>query len=251
RKNETLTQEELIFLYEMNGPIEGFGYQRDPRIKEIIAKRNPKEDAPIVFNCAADEIAWKKEDVDENTKAYVGELFPGVFGLNIEHVYTSFPEGKIQKYDIIVGGKDKKQLMKELQEKNVDIYDSAKQMMDDVDFKTLKKEEKAELIRLTVGALGLKDGAKTQEIYDKAEELGLELCPPEAGPQLRLHYSGNDWMLIAMKQISGFSGGPRVFFLGRYGDRPALGGYYAFPTRYWISDHEFVFRSRKFKNLKT
>ncbi|MFH0779307.1 MAG: hypothetical protein V1928_00435 [Parcubacteria group bacterium] len=251
RKNETLTQEELIFLYEMNGPIEGFGYQRDPRIKEIIAKRNPKEDAPVVFNCAADEIAWKKEDVDENTKAYVGELFPGVFGLNIEHVYTSFPEGKIQKYDIIVGGKDKKQLVKELKEKNVEIYDSAKQMIDSGDFKTLKKEEKDELVRLTVGALGLKDGATTQEIYDKAEELGLELCPPEAGPQLRLHYSGNDWMLIAMKQISGFSGDPSVFSLNPFGDRPVLDGINANPSEYWNSSYEFVFRSRKFKNLKT
>ncbi|MFH0779225.1 MAG: hypothetical protein V1928_00015, partial [Parcubacteria group bacterium] len=91
----------------------------------------------------------------------------------------------------------------------------------------------------------------TQEIYDKAEELGLELCPPEAGPQLRLHYSGNDWMLIAMKQISGFSGYPYVFSLRHDGVRPALDGYDADPTENWGSNYEFVFRSRKFKNLKT
>ena len=42
--NEELTEEELIFLYQLNSYIEGFGMEKDPRIGEIIAKRNPKED---------------------------------------------------------------------------------------------------------------------------------------------------------------------------------------------------------------
>jgi len=39
-----LTKEELRFLYGMDGPIEGFGYQKDPRVDEILANRNDIED---------------------------------------------------------------------------------------------------------------------------------------------------------------------------------------------------------------
>lgn len=42
--SEQLTEEELIFLYELKTDIKGFGWNKDPRIEEIISKRNPKED---------------------------------------------------------------------------------------------------------------------------------------------------------------------------------------------------------------
>ncbi len=42
--NEELTEEEIIFLYEIKSNIEGFGWGKDPRIKEIISKRNVKDD---------------------------------------------------------------------------------------------------------------------------------------------------------------------------------------------------------------
>ena len=43
-KNLDLSKEELQFLYEINGPIQGFGQEKDPRIIEIIQKRNLKAD---------------------------------------------------------------------------------------------------------------------------------------------------------------------------------------------------------------
>ena len=33
KKGEKLTKDELVFLYEINAPIEYFGYEKDPRIK--------------------------------------------------------------------------------------------------------------------------------------------------------------------------------------------------------------------------
>ncbi len=44
---ERLNKDELYFLYEMDREIEGFGYDRDPRISEIINKRDRLEDAKI------------------------------------------------------------------------------------------------------------------------------------------------------------------------------------------------------------
>ena len=41
-KDRQLTKEEIIFIYEVEDDIVGFGYQKDPRIKEILNERNKK-----------------------------------------------------------------------------------------------------------------------------------------------------------------------------------------------------------------
>jgi len=46
KTGQELTKEELEFLY---GEIQGFGYRKDPRINEIIARRNPTNDLNIIF----------------------------------------------------------------------------------------------------------------------------------------------------------------------------------------------------------
>lgn len=49
-KNIELNKEDLRFLYEIDSKIEGFGYDNDPRIKEIRDKRNNKKDLAFVFS---------------------------------------------------------------------------------------------------------------------------------------------------------------------------------------------------------
>lgn len=242
KENLPLNKDELIFLYEINSQIEGFGYQKDPRIKEIREQRNPKEDAPIVFGCAPDEIAWKHGEIKEKTKAYVGELFSGIFQKDIEHIYTSFPEGKIKKYHIETGVKTKDQLKKEMAEKNIYVSDYANDLLEKI--KISKKAEKYDLVRLTVKDLGFPGGATTDEIYKKAQALGLELCPAEVGPQFRLQNQSHDWMLIAMKQITDRNGHPSVFSLYWRGVRLGLRGH-AGLSYGWHGSDEFVFRFRK------
>jgi hypothetical protein len=95
KKGENLNKDELLFIYEIDSKIEGFGYQRDPRIEEIISQRNPQEDAPIVFDCEPNLIAHGPKEINKNTKAYIGEFTPKVlksFPKSIEHIYTKFPE---------------------------------------------------------------------------------------------------------------------------------------------------------------
>lgn len=247
KANQQLTKDELIFLYEINLPIQGFGYQKDPRIEEIRKTRDPKQDAPIVLDCQLDQIAWKQEDINKNTKAYIGPLFKGIFQTNLEHIYTSFPEGRIRKMETTIGGKTKPELIKELKEKKINISDCAKQMMDNKDFTTSKQPEKIILICLTVKDLGFPNGATTKQTYDKAEKLGLELCPAETGPNLRLNYldqlPGNR-CYIGMKQITDSGGVPRVFELDRNVDGRWLSDCWASPVGRWRSGREFVFRLR-------
>jgi hypothetical protein len=62
---------------------------------------------------------------------------------------------------------------------------------------------------------------------------------------MRLQYSGDEWTLIAMKQIADRHGVPAVFSLDPPGDSLWLNGFNALPAIRWSSVNEFVFRSRK------
>jgi len=62
KNKEELTKEELTFLYEVDRPIEGFGYQKDPRIEELLVGRNKKTDLSYIFNCREDQISTTKEE---------------------------------------------------------------------------------------------------------------------------------------------------------------------------------------------
>lgn len=50
QQKQELTKEDLIFLYEIENRIEGFGYQKDPRIAEILNKRNQSIDIAHIFD---------------------------------------------------------------------------------------------------------------------------------------------------------------------------------------------------------
>ncbi|MDO8511974.1 MAG: hypothetical protein Q7S57_01770 [bacterium] len=242
-----LSKEELVFLYELDSPIEGFGYQRDPRIEELRSQRNIDEDMPIVFECANAQIARTQAEINENTKAYVGKLEPGIFDkiqqYNIEHIYTTFPEGRIRRTSVEIGGKTKDQLKQESEQAIVNISAYTKSMLDNKDFTTQESMEKINLIRLTVKDLGFKSGATTEEIYQRAFELGLERCPAEVGPNYRLQYLDqpmNERLYIGMKQITDSVGDPGVFGLERNEDGLWLNGPWSEPARGWDPNESFV-----------
>lgn len=211
KAGQELTKNDLTFLYEINDTIQGFGYQRDPRIAELLATRNPEADMPIVFECERSQIAHSVDEISTNTKAFVGPLEPGIFQKLpelAEHVYKEFPEGRIHRYEIEIGGKTKDELKAELKRRNIYIHDWANQLLESTDFTVSEEAKETRLIRLTVADLGFPGGATTDQIYEQAGQLGLELCPAETGPQFRLSYDGKEWILIAMKQITDRSGDP-------------------------------------------
>lgn len=250
-KEEPFTKDDLVFIYEVNSTIEGFGHQKDPRIAELRKDRNVEEDMLVIFECTKDQIAHVPSEITENTKAYVGQLEPGIFQKlpeTLEHVYTSFPEKKIRRENVEIGGKSKEQLVSEMQAERINISDSAKSMMENPDFAVGENREEAKLVRLTVADLGFKTSATTDQIYERAQALGLELCPPDTGPNYRLQYKDQplgEWVRIGMKQITGSGGSPRVFDLGRSGVGLWLDGGWAEPDDAWNPGFGFVFRFRK------
>jgi hypothetical protein len=251
-KEEPFTKDDLTFLYKINSKIESFGYEEDPRISELREGRNTEEDMLIIFEATRDQIAHVPSEINENTKAYVGQLEPGIFQRLpsiLEHVYTSFPEGKIRRESVEVGGKSAEQLISEMEAANINIYDYAKSMLlNKKEFIPTPNPEDLTLIRLTVADLGFRTSATTDQIYERAQQLGLELCPPDTGPNYRLQYRNqplNEWFRIGMKQITGSGGRPNVFSLGRDDDGLWLGNGWADPGSTWRPDGEWCFRLRK------
>lgn len=250
-KEEPFTKDDLVFLYEINSSIEGFGYQKDPRIAELRKDRNVEEDMLVIFECTKDQIAHVPSEITENTKAYIGQLEPGIFQKlpeTLEHVYTSFPEKKIRREMVEIGGKPKEQLISEMEASGININSYAKSMMDNPDFITGTSYEEVKLVRLTVADLGFKTSATTDQIYERAQALGLELCPPDTGPNYRLKYKDqplNEWVRIGMKQITDPGGYPSVFRLGRDDDGLWLDDDWAGPGSTWDPGRGFVFRFRK------
>ena len=167
---------------------------------------------------------------------------------HLEHIYTSFPEGKIRRENIEIGGKTVKQLEAELEKAEFKISPYAKHMMSSKDFKTEKKPEPVDLVRLKVRDLFGDKYSTTDELYKKAQEIGLELCPPEVAPHYRLKYANqpmNEWVSVAMKQIPDPDGRPSVFYLLHVADGVWLSRSWAEPTDEWLPGFGFVFRLRK------
>ena len=94
-------------------------------------------------------------------------FFEGIFQKNFEYLYTSFPEEKIQKYEVEIGGKTKDTL-KRNKRKGFFLSSYAESMMDNPDFSVSKNIEKINTVRLKVSDLGFTSGNPTTDgIYKK------------------------------------------------------------------------------------
>lgn len=253
-RGESFTKDDLVFLYEINSSIEGFGYEKDPRVAELRRDRNAEEDMLTIFECTKDQIAHVPSEITSTTRAYVGQLEPGIFQklpATLEHVYISFPERKIRKESVEVGGKSAEELISELEAAGIGVVDTVRSvLLNKAEFIPTKSPEDMTLIRLTVGDLGFETGATIDQIFERARQLGLELCPPDTGPYWRLKYRNQplrERCRIGMEQITSYDGIRRLLSLER--DEITLRltavGRRSPPAYVWDPDGEFAFRLRK------
>ena len=94
-----------------------------------------------------------------------------------------------------------------------------------------------DLVKVTVAELGFTKGARRDQIYERAKELGLVLCPSEVGPQLRLQYQdqpSGDWVFIGMEPINASDSHPCVFSAGCYASGLWLDGGWGRPDDVWF-----------------
>lgn len=121
-------------------------------------------------------------------------------------------------------------------------------ILDKPAFTVASSEEEIQLVNLSVADLGFKNGATYKDVCAKAKELGLELCPNEVGPQLRLQYKDQpkgEWLRIAMEPITDSDGHLHVFGVVHDVGGLWLYGRSGYSGLFWLADDRFVFRLRK------
>jgi hypothetical protein len=93
-----------------------------------------------------------------------------------------------------------------------------------------KTEIEIDLVVLSVAELGFTtDRATYVDVCGQAQELGLEFCPPEVGPQLRRQYpdqSRGEQLVIGMELIIFPSGTCDVFVVANENGNRCLNGFY-------------------------
>jgi hypothetical protein len=105
-----------------------------------------------------------------------------------------------------------------------------------------------ELLRVSVRDLGFFHGATSEEIYHRATELGLSLCPAEVGPQLRLHYANQqmkEYLLVGMDPMPDPEGELTIFVVNCDAGGSWLNATDGRPERMWHGDGTWIFVRRK------
>jgi hypothetical protein len=77
-----------------------------------------------------------------------------------------------------------------------------------------------ELVLLSAADLGVESESSLADVYNRARQVGLQLCPAEAGPQLRLAYRDQprgEALHIAMEPIATYRGDPTILALANWG----------------------------------
>lgn len=99
KNGEALSKEDLSFLYEIGSKIEGFGYEKDPRIEEIKRKREIKSDLSLLTGYPKEQISLTREEaLKGGIKYHYGDL--------TIHADTDIGEGEKIRLpeDMIEGG---------------------------------------------------------------------------------------------------------------------------------------------------
>lgn len=158
---------------------------------------------------------------------------------------------------IQAGGLSKIDLMNKLNEKDIFINELGKQLLMDGRMSVSEKMYELKTIELTVGDLGLIDGAVLPDIYEQAIKKGLFLCPLETGPYLRLAYLDQPEgytdkplyekrapygsITIASEKVDKREDFPRGFYIRKIEGRLWLRGYVADDIHKWNSNDRFLF----------
>jgi hypothetical protein len=195
-----------------------------------------------------DEIALKTEEITPNTKVFIGELTPGFFSNlseKLKYIYTTYPDGKLEMWPNIktIALENASIFLSELERRNITVDNDVPDILNNLQGQSINTNDKVRLVAVSLEDMGLYswDEKYMESIYSKAIELGLELCPPEAVPALRLKFrQPNEGLVyIGMKPV-GIA--DEILALERDGPDRLLVSAFADKTERWDLTDKFVFR---------
>lgn len=167
------------------------------------------------------------------------------------------PHNPSNLIEVEVGGMTKDELIKELNHHSIQRNPYAEQIFSSDYFTVSPSKQLLHIVKITVKELGFQNGATLLELYDKARSQGLDLCPLELGPFLRLQYlhqkegflghpqtkhqapSGS--LTIASNIIIDAEDFPKGFYLRKIEGNLCLRGYCCSYDYVWDKDDCFVF----------
>ncbi|WP_411736179.1 helicase [Paenibacillus sp. M2] len=168
-----------------------------------------------------------------------------------------YPDCSVEIRIVDVGGLTKPQLIQKLDQYSILLNKYGKQLLNDERFIVSNTKQSLQTVELTVRQLGFSDGATTLQLFRRANELGLDCCPVELGPYLRLQYldqpeivsthiseerkapSGS--ITIASEALTEDIDFPKGFYLRRINDEFWLRGYLADHLHVWSPHDRFIF----------
>lgn len=119
-----------------------------------------------------------------------------------------YPDCPVVLRYVDVGGCTKQELLEKLETQGVLMNESANTLFKDARFKVSPTSYTLPTVELMVENLGLPQGSNLSGILGEAKRLGLEVCPLELAPFLRLSY---------MDQPEGFKDKPERLHQAPYG----------------------------------
>ncbi|WP_298470709.1 helicase [uncultured Psychrobacillus sp.] len=155
-----------------------------------------------------------------------------------------------------IGGLTKFQLIQKLENHSIRMNEYAERLLSDDKFTPSKTTYSVTTVSLTVRELGFPEGATMPQIFKRAHDVGLALCPLEVGPYLRLEYldqpegitenqtqhqapSGS--LTIVSEVVSEDDNFPKGFYLRKIDGVLWLRGYIADDLHVWNNEDHLVF----------
>jgi len=128
------------------------------------------------------EVAGPLKDFFEKLGGKEGHQWLTAFKLFLrkENPWPGFPVWKTIKLG--TGLKTADDFREALKDGGFRIGDWANDILGKPAFKAAVEETEIDLVVVSVAELGFKKGATREDIYKRAQELGLEVCPSEVGP---------------------------------------------------------------------
>jgi hypothetical protein len=167
-----------------------------------------------------------------------------------------YPDCPTISRTVEMGGYTKSQLIQKMQQHAIFMNEFAEMLFANDRFTVADKKYTLTTIELTVSNLGFSEGATTIQIFYRAKQLGLELCPLEVGPYLRIQYLDQPEGYLGKSQQNQAPYGsitiaseilnedinfPKGFYLRRIKGELWIRGYVADEQHVWGPNDHFVF----------
>lgn len=159
---------------------------------------------------------------------------------------SGFAAGRIIRRTVLVGGRTRAELRDEFRRHAISMNTYGEALFAAASFAETGSSRPVETVEVTVRDLGFPDGTMVAQIFARAQQLGLELCPLEMAPYLRLQYLDQPeghWITIASPRPPADSNLPSGFYVRRLPDGLWLRGYVATDDHVWGPDEHFIFCS--------